>query len=101
MYHIREALESIDFFKSLPPEMNEIIIEKFVRIDFTAGEIIYLENTPANCIYVLVSGEVVMFKKLPSFLINSGISNKEIYNSDFVVTDAEIIDEFVPYNIFG
>ena len=101
MLNISEALEKIDFFKCLPPEVLSDIIDKFVRIEFKAGEVVYLENTLADCLYVLVSGKVVLFKKLPSFLLYSGISNKVIYNRDFVVTDAEIIDEVEPYNLFG
>ena len=101
MPEIREALENIDFFSCLPPEILNDIIDKFVRIDFKTGDVVYLENSLADCLYVLISGEVVLFKKLPTFLLYSGISSRVIYNRDFTITDTEIIDELSPYDIFG
>lgn len=60
---VRRALTLRSFFPTTPPnELVDLLLDRIEEVSFSAGEIIYQEDTPATTIYFMVSGELELSK---------------------------------------
>lgn len=63
---IKSFIENIELFKGLNDKELELVSEHFEDQRYRAGEIIFEENQPRRSFYVIHSGEIELYKKLPS-----------------------------------
>ena len=60
---ISAFLKGITLFQGIPDKDFEKIADKFSAQKYNAGEIILLENTVAEALYIIVNGTVDVLKK--------------------------------------
>lgn len=63
---IIEFLKKIELFRGLEPEEFEILANHITVRDFTTKAMLFSENTPRECIFMIYDGEVELFKKTPT-----------------------------------
>jgi len=63
---IIEFLKKIELFRGLEPEEFEVLAENITVRDFASKTILFAENTPRECIFMIYDGEVELFKKAPT-----------------------------------
>jgi signal transduction histidine kinase len=85
MHNIREVVKNVEFFASLSPEEIDSIIDKFQEVQFKKDEIIFEEFTIGDIFYIILEGEVVIYKHL----------------TDTVESKYAELDALKPYSYFG
>ncbi len=61
----KAVLESLSFFRDLPPETLHRVSERMIRRGFGAGRILFQAGDPPRGIYVLTQGRVEIFRSTP------------------------------------
>jgi|SRR5690554_1688220 len=59
-----QIISQIDFLSTLDEMAIQKIADKFQEISYPKGTIIFRENDPGDCFYILKSGRVVLTKKI-------------------------------------
>lgn len=54
------VFQELGFFKSLNPSQRAILMEIFQPCDFHAGEELFTQDSPAESLYIVIQGEVVV-----------------------------------------
>lgn len=80
---IEESLLRIPFFRSLPPQTLSAIAAKLKKAHFEHGEIVFVENSLGDSMYLIESGQVKVS-------VNTGVGQQE-----------KIINYLGPGNFFG
>lgn len=60
-----ELMSSIELFRDLDSDEKKILAEHFDEASFAANEMIFVENNPRKNLYVIIDGEVELFKCTP------------------------------------
>ncbi len=60
-----EFIAQIELFKDLDKSEREAFAAAFIEMQFKAGELVFEENTPRVNLWIVVSGEVELFKMTP------------------------------------
>ncbi len=65
LFSIIELMSSIELFKELDVPEKKILASCFEKIVYAANEMIFVENNPRENLYVIIDGEVELFKCTP------------------------------------
>ncbi|MGE5410870.1 MAG: cyclic nucleotide-binding domain-containing protein, partial [Clostridiales bacterium] len=60
---INEFLKEIELFKGLDEDEIKLISKQVEVKEFSAGSIVFMENSPRKNLYVIYEGEIELFKK--------------------------------------
>lgn len=63
---IIEFLKKIELFRGLEPTEFEILANNISIRDFSPKSMLFTENSPRECIFMIYDGEVELFKKAPT-----------------------------------
>lgn len=63
---IIEFLKKIELFRGLEPTEFEILADNISIRDFSSKGMLFAENSPRECIFMIYDGEVELFKKAPT-----------------------------------
>jgi aspartate ammonia-lyase len=63
---ITEFLKKIELFRGLEPPEFEILANNISIRDFSPKSMLFTENSPRECIFMIYDGEVELFKKAPT-----------------------------------
>jgi aspartate ammonia-lyase len=63
---IIEFLKKIELFRGLEPPEFEILANNIAIRDFSPKGMLFTENSPRECIFMIYDGEVELFKKAPT-----------------------------------
>lgn len=58
-----EDFEKLPFFQDLPPEQSHVLEGLFSPCEFCSGSILFEQGDPADYLYLVVSGEVMIHYK--------------------------------------
>ncbi|MCH9813253.1 MAG: Crp/Fnr family transcriptional regulator [Epsilonproteobacteria bacterium] len=59
---MRDLIETIDFFKTLPSDIKESLLSQTSLYQFNSGQILFFENDDLDKIYYLISGAIKFYK---------------------------------------
>jgi aspartate ammonia-lyase len=62
---IIEFLKKIELFRGLEPEEFVTLADNITVRDFAAKALLFRENSPRECIFMIYDGEIELFKKAP------------------------------------
>ena len=62
---ILELMPSIELFKELDMEEKQLLAVYFEKVTYPANEMIFVENSPRENLYVILEGEVELFRCTP------------------------------------
>ncbi|MCX7610818.1 MAG: aspartate ammonia-lyase [Ignavibacterium sp.] len=62
---ISAFLKKVELFKDLTDSEVQLLAENFEQQHFQKGSLLFVENTPRKNLYIIVDGEVELFKKTP------------------------------------
>ncbi|HHN48265.1 MAG TPA: aspartate ammonia-lyase [Bacteroidales bacterium] len=62
---IIEFLKKIELFRGLEPEEFVTLADNITVRDFAAKALLFRENSPRECIFMIYDGEIELFKKTP------------------------------------
>ncbi len=65
LFSIMELMSSIELFKELDAPEKKILASCFEKTTYAANEMIFVENNPRKNLYVIIDGEVELFKCTP------------------------------------
>ncbi|MBN1536008.1 MAG: cyclic nucleotide-binding domain-containing protein [Anaerolineales bacterium] len=60
---LSEDIKKLPFFQDLPVEQSSVLEELFSSCDFYTGSILFEQGDPADFLYLVISGEVVIHYK--------------------------------------
>ncbi|MBE0662463.1 MAG: aspartate ammonia-lyase [Bacteroidales bacterium] len=63
---IIEFLKKIELYRGLEPTEFEILADNIIIRDFSPKGMLFTENSPRECIFMIYDGEVELFKKAPT-----------------------------------
>jgi aspartate ammonia-lyase len=63
---IIEFLKKIELFRGLEPPEFEILADNIIIRDYSPKSMLFNENSPRECIFMIYDGEVELFKKAPT-----------------------------------
>lgn len=63
--YIIELMPSIELFRELDTTEKEILVSYFEKAFYPANEMIFVENNPRENLYIIIDGEVELFKCTP------------------------------------
>ena len=62
---ISAFLKKVELFKDLVDSEIQLLAENFELQNFAQGTLLFVENTPRKNLYIIIDGEVELFKKTP------------------------------------
>jgi CRP-like cAMP-binding protein/CheY-like chemotaxis protein len=61
MLQIGDILKKVPFFRTMPKDGIDFIIERLKFKQFESGQMLFKSGDPGDCMYILISGEVKVF----------------------------------------
>lgn len=93
MHNIREIVKNVDFFQCLTTEDLDMVVEKFQKINYKKDDIIFEEFTFGDNFFIIMEGEVAIFKHLTS-TIDSKSAELDILRPYTYFGEMSLVDEF-------
>lgn len=98
----KNILEKFKFFSEVPPQTLEAIGRKGALLEFSADDLIFKYNDPAEHLYGLVKGEVDLSLVFTDKVLKTEIEYEESIQASMVDEEKSIvIDTVLPGQVFG
>jgi signal transduction histidine kinase len=102
----KNILKQIDFFRFLSDADLEELSHQLAEIDYPADTIIFEEGSNSDCLYIIISGVIAIYKKFPDnirchYASKARSSTIVLDGKTYHIPLSDIIEIMHPYSYFG